>query len=325
MKILITGAGSVMGQSIYKALAMYDFGEKIEIHFANSDLIAAGLYFDNKKTPIIAKPIFPLAKEENYIDFLKKYVHENDISIVFSGTQHELEKISSLRDKGIKVATIPHHVAQICMNKLQTYEVLSKHDIKIAKTCSLEQYLHEDRIEGAVIIKPNTSSASRNIFKFDNRNSALSFLSQKKLNSKDYIVQNLLEGSEITCGCYIDRYSKKISIIAMARTLTPDGATFYGEFIQNEAVYGYVKKVATSLIDNGLDFGHINVQLIIENDGPCLFEINGRLSSTEAPKAHFGFNSCAAFVVNLVQEKEFTGWSIADRGKFIRYYEEVYF
>jgi len=326
MKILITGAGSVMGQSICKALSVYDFGERVEIIFANSEAICSGFHFAQKKYPVVDNIIFPLAKEKNYINFLKNYVHENNISIVFSGTQHELDKISSLRGSDINVATIQHNIAQICLDKLKTCSTLSKYDIRVPQACSLMEYIDSEKIAGPVIVKPNTSSASRNIVKFDNRDDCLLFISNnKEIDLKDYIVQSLLKGKEVTCGCYIDRYSKKISIICLDRTLAQDGATFYGTIIRDKAINDYVLKVANALIIEGLDFGHINIQLIMDENGPCLFEINGRLSSTEAPKAHFGFNSCAAFVVNLVQEREFQGWNISSKGSFIRYYEEVYF
>ncbi|MNT35789.1 carbamoyl phosphate synthase-like protein [compost metagenome] len=74
-----------------------------------------------------------------------------------------------------------------------------------------------------------------------------------------------------------------------------------------------------------MDFGHVNVQLILTDSGPVLFEINGRLSSTEASKAYYGFNSCAAFVSNIVRQEPFSAWKTAKSGRFLRYYEEIYF
>ena len=325
MRILITGAGSVMGQSIYKALSMYDFQENLEIFFANSDPIGAGVYFsENTRTTIVATPIFPLAKSENYINHVKDYADQHRISIIFPGTQHELDKVSQLRDYGINVATLPQKIARLCMDKLKTCKVLSKHGIKVPTTLSLENYLSmENSIKGSVIVKPNTNSSSRGLLRFDSYTAA--FFGTKDKIEKGLIVQNILMGDEFTCGCYIDRYSKKIHIITIARTLTPDGATLYGRVINNPKVTQYVCDVAKSLIEEGLDFGHINVQLIVSDIGdPCLFEINGRLSSTEAPKARLGFNSCAAFVTNLVREREFTDWHIRKDGSFIRYYEEIY-
>ena len=57
MNILITGAGSVMGQSIYKALAMHDFGEPLQVHFANSEEIGAGRFFSLPSAPVVQAPL----------------------------------------------------------------------------------------------------------------------------------------------------------------------------------------------------------------------------------------------------------------------------
>ena len=34
---------------------------------------------------------------------------------------------------------------------------------------------------------------------------------------------------------------------------------------------------------------------------------------------------CAAFVSNIVRQEPYTGWNIARSGRFLRYYEEIYF
>lgn len=325
MRVLITGAGSVMGQSIYKALSLHNFGETLEVHFANSDPLGAGRYFSNKNCPIVASPIFPLAREECYLDYIDEYVKRNAIDIVFTGTQHELEKISIFRDRTIKAATLPSSVAIVCMDKLKTAHLLSLHGIREPKTQILSEYLLQPKTTGAVILKPNNSSSSRNIYRFDSREHFFSEYEKLKLDINNFLVQERLIGEEFTCGCYIDRYSKKISQIIFKRTLTQDGATFYGEITQHKEILAYVREVALILIKNGLDFGHINIQLILDPSGPCLFEINGRLSSTEGSKAYFGFNSCAAYIYNIVRETSFDSWEIAQNGKFLRYYEEVYF
>ena len=153
----------------------------------------------------------------------------------------------------------------------------------------------------------------------------MKLIDEHNINTGAFLVQEMLEGEEYTCGCYIDRYSKDISVIVFKRTLTPDGATSYGEIICNPAINDYVTNVAKTLIAEGLDFGHINVQLILTQSGPVLFEINGRLSSTEASKAHYGFNSCAAFIYNIVLGKTYDNFKPAPAGRFLRFYEELYF
>lgn len=325
MKILITGAGSVMGQSIYKALSKHCFDERVEIHFANSEILGAGRFFNCETAPVVAAPIFPIAKDPSYLPWLVRYVEENSIDIVFTGTQHELEKISAYRDETMRAATLPSRVTAICMDKIKTERTLRHHGIRVPGTQSLDEYMESPAIDGPVIVKPNFSSSSRSISRFENHDDVSGAFSAKSEWNGDFLVQERIAGDEYTCGCYLDRYSGTINQICFRRTLTLDGATFYGEIVCDPDISAYVEKIAKSLQQEGLDFGHFNVQLIIDEDGPCLFEINGRLSSTEASKAHFGFNSCAAFVYNIVKETEYTHWSIATSGKFLRYYDEVYF
>ncbi|XQE68480.1 ATP-grasp domain-containing protein [Pseudomonas sp. P3C3] len=325
MNILITGAGSVMGQSIYKALAEHDFGEPLQIHFANSDELGAGRFFNQPSAPVIATPIFPLAASESYIDFLEDYVAQHSIDIVFAGTQHELAKIATFRDRTLKAATLSSQAASICLDKVKTSAVLGRHSVRVPQTFSLADYLLNDQCLGAVVIKPNHSSSSRNIYKVADIGAARRLIADEALNVNAFLVQEMLVGDEYTCGCYIDRYSKSTNIIVFKRTLTPDGATSFGEIVHSPAIHDYVASVASALVAEGLDFGHINVQLIMTASGPVLFEINGRLSSTEGSKAHYGFNSCAAFVYNVVLGKSYEGWSVARSGRFLRYYEELYF
>lgn len=325
MNILITGAGSVMGQSIFKALAMYDFGEPINVHFANSEPLGAGRFFSTPSAKVCSTPIFPLAADSHYSDFLENFVACNGIDIVFSGTQHELAKIAAFRDRTFKAATISSEIAEICMDKIRTSAVLETYGIQVPKTWSLSDYLDNSVNCGAVIVKPNYSSSSRKIFCLNSRDAVEQLVADGLVSRDTFLVQELLTGTEYTCGCYIDRYTKQISNITFLRTLTPDGATFYGEIVEDDKITDYVKAVASALIAEGLDFGHINVQLLVTASGPVLFEINGRLSSTEASKAHYGFNSCAAFVTNVVMQQPFNRWQTAHRGKFLRYYEEVYF
>ncbi|CUJ56063.1 ATP-grasp domain-containing protein [Achromobacter xylosoxidans] len=325
MNILITGAGSVMGQSIYKALAMYDFGEPLNIHFANSEELGAGRFFSLPTAPVVQKPIFPLAADSGYLDHLKQYVADHNIDIVFAGTQHELAKISAYRDESLKAATISSKIAEICMDKVRTSSVLSRHSIRVPFTCTLEEYLASEQFNGPVVVKPNHSSSSRSIFRLDGKSEAQRLVDEQVLRSASFLVQERLEGDEYTCGCYVDRYTGDINTIIFRRTLTPDGATSYGEIVQSPTIQQYVTNVGRALVAEGMDFGHVNVQLILTETGPVLFEINGRLSSTEASKAHYGYNSCAAFVSNIVQQKPFFGWNVAKLGRFLRYYEEIYF
>lgn len=325
MNVLITGAGSVMGQSIFKALDHHDFGQRLKVHFANSDTLGAGRYFRGQRCDVVATPLFPMARDPQYLDHLDDYVRANEIHIVFAGTQHELANICEWRDRTGRAATLTSTVADLCLNKVKTAQVLARHGVRVPLTQTLEDYLDSPQIDGPVVVKPNASSASRNIFRFDGHAKCRSELGTGGPVGLSMLVQEALHGNEYTVGCYIDRYGAGMSTICFRRTLTPDGATSHGEIVNDPVINTYVRSVGIALAKEGMEFGHVNVQLIVDALGPCLFEINGRLSSTEAPKAHFGFNSCAAYATNIVLGRAYTALQPAASGQFLRYYDEVYF
>lgn len=323
MKILITGGGSVMGQSIYRALAQHPFREPAEAHIGNSDELGAALYFNARTFPVVGRVILPLARDSAYFETVAEYARKKDIDIVFAGTQHELSKLARLPEEGVRCAILPPGLTDLLLDKARTMDVLSRRGVRVPRTQSFAKFRALPSFQGPGIIKPNTSSASRNLHFFESA-ADIPQDAAAACQYKDYIAQERLCGDEFTCGCYIDRYSGQMSLICLRRRLTLDGATGYGEVVHDPELDAYVRTVAVALGAEGFKFGHINVQLIIDNDGPCLFEVNGRLSSTEAPKARLGFNSSAAYVVNLVEEAEYKGFAVAHAGRFLRYYEEVF-
>jgi carbamoylphosphate synthase large subunit len=253
------------------------------------------------------------------------YCRENEICIIYAGTQHELEKLTELHVELPITATIPNKIAKICLDKNLTPATLIKYNIRAPWTMNADEFVKSGFVNRPTILKPATSSASRNIIAIKSSDEAKLALDGRGLVPSQFTAQEQLIGPEYTCGVYVDRYSGQVHTICFERTLTPDGATGYGKIVNDEKIQAYAVAVGKALLKEGMEFGHINVQLIVDEKGPCLFEINGRLSSTEAPKAHFGFNSCAAYFYNIVLQKTYLDFATKSHGEFLRYYEEVYF
>lgn len=317
-----------MGQSIYRALALRDFGERLEVHFGNSDELAAGRYFTSERAPVVAGPVLPLAAAPEYLETVRAYVAEHEIDVVFAGTQHELVELARLRDEGGRVATVGSGLARLTLDKRRLVEALGAAGLAVPATRPLDAYLSGREPAGDVVIKPRTSSSSRSVFhvRADDDARLEHVVREIGPDAVDrFVVQERLVGDEYTCGCYRDRYSAEIAVIVLRRLLTPDGATGFGECVDAPEIELYVQAVAQALVGEGFDFGHVNVQLVLTERGPVLFEVNGRLSSTEAPKAVLGFNSSAAYVDNLVFERAAALGPVATGTRFLRFYDEVYF
>lgn len=328
--IVITGSGSVMGQSIYKALAKSEYSSKMNVIYLNSVDINAGHRFDLLGLGFKSQKniICPFANDEKYIPFIERIISEYSVDIIYPGTQHELNILSQLNEK-LGIVACPNSVtAKNCLDKANTTEILEKNHIPTPKSIRVFKGKPSSYPESyPVILKPNSSSASRNVFKCNDRASLDHALREySNLGIEDAVIQTYLDGVEFTCGLYLDKYSKEVSSICFERTLTEDGASLFGEVIANNEIEEYLVHVAKAFESSSdFQYGHINVQLRNTIQGPMLFEINGRLSSTEAPKSHLGFNSVEAYFYNIVLGKPYLKFSPSIGKKFIRYYEEIYF
>lgn len=325
MRIMITGAGSVMGYSIFQALNYMKNIENIEVVFTNSNDLGAGFYFNLKNmypVKIVATEIVPLATDASYESFILNLCEKHKIDFIFSGTQHELYKVSKLKKNGKNTGTLKRELLDVLLDKYLTHDLLDNNGVIMPKSFVFGT---ENKNESTfpLVVKPRTDSSSRNIYIVHNLNEYENLLSKIEQPSK-YIVQKFINGKEYTCGCYIDRYSKKVSSIIMERELTKDGATGWGKVVFDKDIENYINKIASVLLENGMEFGHINVQLRMDKNQPYCFEINPRLSSTEGPKAQMGFNSVEAYLMNTILEKEYPNL-IPEQKQFLRFYEDVIF
>lgn len=319
-----------MGQSIFKALSKSPIADRMRVVFCNSDKEGAGYYLDqhSPSIKIIGREIVPLAASPDYADAITALMSTYNVDIIYSGTQHELRSLAS---RGIsKIACPPLSIVDKCLDKKKTASLLHQHNIDVPKTFYLSEIIeNKTAVNGIekIIIKPNESSASRNISIYSDHEALMFDVKRLAGLKKDCVVQEYIEGDEYTCGLYIDRYTSQIATIAMQRKLSPDGASIYGEIIEDENINLYLQKIGVCLNKSGLIFGHVNVQLRKTSNNKCyMFEINGRLSSTESPKATFGFNSSYAYFENIVLERSATLLRYNGKcSKFLRYYDEVYF
>lgn len=323
INILITGAGSVMGQSIYKSLSKSKIKKKFKIFFTNSEKNVPGFFLDQKnELKIDKKIIVDLAKSKYYKDQIKNIIKKYKINLLFSGTQHEISTLSEINNGTF--AIIPDNLLKILIDKKKTFEFLDKFNVNVPLTYDFKNY--KNKIKYPLVIKPITSSASRNIYVINNNLELNHFKQKNKSNLNSYIIQEYIEGDEYTCGLYVDKIDKSISTIIFKRELGSDGATIKGEITNNKEIKNYIMGIGKIILKYEPNFfGNINIQLRLDkNRGPLLFEINPRLSSTEVQKAHFGFNSVEAYVYNIIFNRKYN-FNISKKGKFLRYYDEIYF
>jgi carbamoyl-phosphate synthase large subunit len=107
----------------------------------------------------------------------------------------------------------------------------------------------------------------------------------------------LPEDQEYTCGLYRTRDGEVRTIVF--RRWLQDGLTYAAEVAEVPAIEDLLVRIA-EVVDLR---GSINVQLRLDADGPKVFEINPRFSSTVGFRHRFGYRD---FVWSLLERRGLT-------------------
>lgn len=280
IKIAVTGVGGGVGQSIVKALYQSDY----KIIGLGGHRLAAGLY----AVPIAYK--IPKASDPNYVKALLKICVGEECKLLFPGLDTELavlsRNIAEFKKVGTTVVVSRPEVIETADNKFLTYKELFTNNIPVPKTFMLDDYLSNKKgIKFPAVIKPAINgSRSIGVSTLYSLQELYWLVSKKDFKAQNYVIQEMLEGDEYTCGT-VNLDNKCWGVIVMKRILR-DGDTYKCFTIENKDIENTVFKIMDIL----KPFGACNVQLRLQNGVPMVFEINARCSGTTGARALAGFN-----------------------------------
>ena len=320
LTILITGAGSTMGQSVMKALLMSKYGDKLSLIITNSEQFGAGYFMSDKVT---GRYIVPIARDSGYIPKIIEICKKEKVDGIFSGTEHEIYALSNasqlIKEKtGAIVFLSRPEVIDIGTDKYKTYLYFKENNIPFPETVLFNDYEQLEKSKGyPFFMKPRTASASRNIYKINSRKELFDF---KFADSDQIVLQEYLDSEqEFTVESFCDKSGRVVGTISMLRELG-FGMSISGEVIRNDAAIAVSELICECLKPKGA----INVQLRIVNGKAIPFEINTRFSSTECVRAYYGYNSVEKVIDNYLFDLpiDLNDWR---EGMFMRYWHECYF
>ena len=290
LKILVTGCGGDIGQSIGKIL-LESFKEAELYGIDISDKNAAKFIFPNfQKAPKVT--------EEGYIDFIKNFVRNNAIDVVIPIAEPELREYSlhgwDFDTIGAKVITANHNALAVGFDKMATVNFLEKNGFTYPVTRVVSNNCDYPVLP--VVFKSRTGSGSKSVVVAEDIKSFEFF--KEKYETEDFIIQEFIpaEEGEFTCGLFRSR-GGEIRSIVFRRELT-GGYSGYGEIVESDAITSLLKNIAISLDLRG----SINVQLRLKDGNPYIFEINPRFSSTVYFRHLFGFEDVVWSLADLLEQ-----------------------
>lgn len=281
MKILITGAGALLGQGIIRAIKESSM-EATLIAVDPSDL-SAGLYWADRRYQV------PMAAEPDYLEKVKEILAAERPDMVMVGTDVELmlfaehrEALESQFDTHILVSS--PEVISIADDKYKTYEFLKENGFAYPESALPGD---EERIIEAVgfplIVKPRVGARSVGVHRVENRGE----LNRAIGSVEEPVIQECVASSddEYTAGVLVFDGECKASIV-MRRDLR-DGNTYRAYVDDYPDLNEEVQKLGEALAP----YGPTNFQFRLDSDGNLkVFEINGRFSGTTPLRALAGMN-----------------------------------
>ena len=295
-RILVTGAGALLGQGILRCLK---FSEKdYYIVSADPDVHSTGHALADKSY------IIPFANKGSYLDEVKKIIKEEKIELILIGTDVELpvfvENYKVIeKECNCKIVISPKRVIEIANDKWLTAEFLKKNNYPYPKSALTSDKEEVKRLvqetDFPFIAKPVNGARSKGLMTINNIEDLDYVLSYPN----NLVVQEKIseDKGEYTTGCIVVN-GKCEAVVSMVRDLR-DGNTWRA--YRNETVL-YDTIIAEIAEKLGVE-GPVNFQYRIKNNKPIVFEINGRFSGTTPLRYIFGFNEVEALVEYYLNEK----------------------
>ena len=285
LRVLVTGCGGDIGQSIGKILK-----SKPELF---SLVIGADLHKDHAGKFIFDEcHTVPRCHEDSYQLEVLDLIDKNKIDIVIPISEPELRQMEKHQYQddffGRPVIMANQQALHVGFDKKMTSDFLANYELPFPDTFLISDY-NKDKYP--VLIKSRDGSGSKSI-QIVNNQDELTFY--KKIYP-NFIAQEFLidQGGEFTCGLFRST-SGEIRDVILKRKLM-GGFSGFGSREENPKISEILHELAV-LLDLR---GSINVQLRLVNDIPVIFEINPRFSSTVLFRHMMGYQD----VIWSIQDK----------------------
>jgi carbamoyl-phosphate synthase large subunit len=326
---LVTSVGGIVAQGIIKSLKFhnnYSENKAYAYNIYGTDIAyeSSGL-FRVDEFSLVDKP-----ESEGYIESIISICNNNDIDIVFIGSDAELSKLGNNQKQiesstHAKLLTNPFDVIERCRDKHKTYEFLKENNLNYIPSCleeDSEEFVKEYQFP--LIVKPCEGFGSK-LFFIVNDNDDLDYaISSIQKHGWRPLMQKYLrdDNKEFTTGITISRDGQEIMSSIVIKKILKHGQT-YKAIIDN---YPEIKETSEETAKKIGGIGAINIQLRVDDDedGKAkIIEINPRFSATCPLRTVAGINEPDIVVRNTLFGENI---KIMDYRSLIclRYWNETY-
>jgi carbamoyl-phosphate synthase large subunit len=222
----------------------------------------------------------PVASDQGYVEALTGIIKKERVSHVIPMAEAELAVLLPLirAQQHARWITAGAAVIEAGIDKLETMRALERMDVPVPWTIPVDQAPPRGL---PCILKDRAGSGSRGVYIVGDPEEAR-YLAARHPSA---VFQELLlpADQEVTCAVYRTA-DDRVATLQMRRRLI-GGFTGWAIIIDEPAIAAVCEKIARQLDLRGA----MNVQLRLTRDGPRVFEINPRYSSTVLMRHEIGF------------------------------------
>jgi carbamoyl-phosphate synthase large subunit len=291
MRVLVTGAGALLGQGIIKALRLAS--TPYEIIAADPDSRAVGLYWADQAH------LIPFASAPDYLDRVGVLIGREQPVAVLVGTDVELPLFAAHKAEiesayQTRVIVSAPEVIRIADDKWLTAQFLASNGFPHPRSALPDN--RTDLLQHCdfpLIVKPRCGARSVGVHLVHSE--AELALAVQAVNNP--VIQEYVATPEheYTSGLVMTGGTVQ-AIVTMRRDLR-DGNT-YRAYVEPDPPYNdLLARIAERLAG----FGPLNFQFRLDNGVPKIFEINARFSGTTPMRAYAGYNEVDHIVRHVVE------------------------
>ena len=237
----------------------------------------------------------PRVTDKKYLEVLKKFCIENNISIIIPTIDTELHILANAKDEflkdGILIAVSSTEICKTFYFKSSTEQFFKKYGFDTPKIID-----DISECDYPIFAKLNNSSCSIGAMKVDTPDIAKSLS-----KNSNYIFQEFISGEEYTVDVFVDSKGSVISVVPRLRIEVRAGEVSKAKTVKDYAIINEIKKLC-----NYLDgaYGCLTIQLFKTDTRIVFIEINPRFGGGYP----LSYLSGANFAEYLI--KDFLGYDL---------------
>lgn len=267
--VLVTGIGGNVGQGIIRNIRSTKYN--VRVIGTNVVEFSAGNHLCDAFHKV------PYAVDKSYIATIQQIVKNEQIDLIIPSTDYESSGLAQNRAEiDTVISSSDGDTCAIYLDKYETYLHHAKYEIPFAKAVLPSKY---DGSFKEHILKPKGGRGSRRLH--------INPEAWTEFNDKEYMVQELIRGIEITCAFYVDKKQQLHGMITFERELE-NGAT--NQCVVVDQYDDRLLEIIHKMMQHAKFSGAANLQSIVTQEGEIIpFEINCRISGTNSIRTNFGF------------------------------------